>query len=206
MDPEDLDHFKTIASASARQTNASDANLSKEKSNSPHDPVSCTMRAKAIFGSYRRDEAHDPDVFVAALALVLGDFPSTVVDYAADPRTGIITKFPMGLPNVGQIKQFLDDTLAKQERLNHYATLPKPKSIRHDKPPISEPNLFVPDTSNRYQAMVKRADAEPERARYGTQRCSDGVTRSGVFVPLDWWEEPGNISEHEASEVSDAAE
>ena len=130
-------------------------------------------------------------MFVTALALVLGDFPAAVVDYAADPRTGVITKFPMGLPSVGQIKQFLDDALARQERVNRYAALPKPGRAQvFDKPPISEPNLFVPETSNRYQAMVRRAEGERDRAHFGSKTCADGVARSGVFVPLDWWEEP----------------
>jgi hypothetical protein len=79
--------------------------------------------AKAISGSYRRDEAHDPETFAAALAIIFGDYPASIVQYAADPRTGVVSKFPMGLPNVGQIKEFCDGILARQERIAHYATL-----------------------------------------------------------------------------------
>jgi hypothetical protein len=142
-----------------------------------------------ICGCYRRDEAQDPETFAAALAAVLADYPASIVEYAADPRTGVIKAFPMGLPSVGQIGQFLDDTLARQDRINRYAALPKTKLLERPRPK-AEPNLFVPDTAHRYGAMVKRADKEPERARYGSNVCADGVNRNGIFVPLNWYEDP----------------
>jgi hypothetical protein len=77
--------------------------------------------AMLICGSYRRDEAHDPDVFAAALAVVLADYTRVVVDYACDPRVGVVSRFPMGLPNVGQVKEFLDwiqDRLYRNETYN----------------------------------------------------------------------------------------
>jgi hypothetical protein len=147
------------------------------------------MRAKAICGCYRRDEAQDPETFAAGLAAVLSDYPVAIVEYAADPRTGVIKAFPMGLPSVGQVGQFLDEMQARQERINRYAALPK--APRYVGPKLkAEPNLFVPDTAHRYGAMVKRADKEPERARYGSNVCADGVNRNGIFVPLNWYEDP----------------
>jgi hypothetical protein len=68
------------------------------------------------------------------LALTFGDYPASIVQYAADPRTGVVCKFPMGLPNVGQIKEFCDGILARQERIAHYAGLGPSK--RYEPPPV----------------------------------------------------------------------
>jgi hypothetical protein len=95
----------------------------QEQSNSRPAHDWCLSKAKAIAGCYRRDEAHDPETFAAGLAVVLADYPAAIVEYAADPRTGVVSKFPMGLPNVGQIKEFCDAILTRQERINHYARL-----------------------------------------------------------------------------------
>jgi hypothetical protein len=119
----DHDSFKTINSASAERPTGSLTQRTKENSHSRLDQASCLTAAKAISGSYRRDEAHDPETFVAALAIVFGDYPASIVQYAADPRTGVVSKFPMGLPNVGQIKEFCDGIQARQERIAHYARL-----------------------------------------------------------------------------------
>src|SRR5215467_7258936 len=120
---QDRDSFKTINSASAVPPTASLTQHGKENSHSHLDQASRLTAAKAISGSYRRDEAHDPETFVAALAIIFGDYPASIVQYAADPRTGVVCKFPMGLPNVGQIKEFCDGVLARQERLQRYSEL-----------------------------------------------------------------------------------
>jgi hypothetical protein len=129
MDYQDSDNFKTINSASVGQPTASLTQHTKENSHSRLDQASCLTAAKAISGSYRRDEAHDPETFVAALALIFGDYPESIVQYAADPRTGVVSKFPMGLPNVGQIKEFCDGVLSRQERIARYSSL-GPEAIR----------------------------------------------------------------------------
>jgi hypothetical protein len=143
-----------------------------------------------IASCYRRDEAHNPELFADALALVLGDYPADIVRIAVDPRTGVIERFPMGLPNVGQIKQYLDDLLAKRDRLQHYASLPKAKPFKRALEK-AEPNLFVPNDHRRYESMAKKAEKEPERARFENHLCADGVMRAGVWVPLDWFEALG---------------
>ena len=66
-----------------------------------------------IASCYRRDEAQNPEMFASALALVLGGYPRAVVDFVADPRTGVITEYPMGLPNIGQIQKFCDNELRR---------------------------------------------------------------------------------------------
>jgi hypothetical protein len=86
------------------------------------------LGAPRFLGRFRFDwTSHDPETFAAGLAVVLADYPAAIVEYAADPRTGVVSKFPMGLPNVGQIKEYCDGILARQERLAHYSSLPKAK-------------------------------------------------------------------------------
>lgn len=186
MDLEDRDHFKMIGLASAARSSDRSA---KDKENFHLDQASCQKRAWAICGCYRRDEAQNPEAFASALAIVLGDYPASVVDYAADPRTGIITEFPMGLPNIGQIKSFLDGVQARQDRLKRYSELPKPKPFV-PKPVKAEPNLFVPMDFPRYQQMLDKHAADTEnRSYFGTKTCHDGIERNGIFVPLNWWQE-----------------
>ena len=128
MDTEDREHFKTIAEASAKPLSGSES----KTSSSPPDLDYFRVKAKAICGCYRRDEAQDPETFAAALALVLSEFPRSIVDYAADPRTGIVTKYPMGLPNVGQIRDFCEGIQASRDRAERYRTL-------RPAPPVAPP-------------------------------------------------------------------
>ena len=146
MDNEDRDHFKTIASQSVGQPIGSLRQPIGESSKSGHDQASCLLRAKAIFGCYRRDEAHDPEIFTASLAAILADYPKSIVDYAADPRTGVNTEFPMGLPNVGQIRQFLDATTRRMELLA--------QPVRKAVPFTPPPKLPGQIDANEFAALV----------------------------------------------------
>jgi hypothetical protein len=42
-----------------------------------------------MYDCYRKDEAHNPEVFSAAVAVILTDFTKEVIDYVTDPRTGL---------------------------------------------------------------------------------------------------------------------
>lgn len=147
--------------------------------------------ARAICGCYRRDEAHDPDTFAAALAVVLCDYPAEIVRYAADPRTGVIVAFPMGLPNVGQIRQYLDGVMAKQERLRRYAALPKMDCKRLPKLPAGAgalANVFVAAGTPTYARMC-------EKAKTGDAREFQ-FEEGGIRVALSWFEMPSQIAKH----------
>ena len=126
MDKEDREHFKTIASQPAKPQTDSLPPQNEGNSQSLLDQAFYLQKAKAIFGCYRRDEAHDPDMFVAGLTAVLGDYPAAIVDYVADPRTGVLSEFPMGLPNVGQIRQLCDTVARRMEVLARPRALAAP--------------------------------------------------------------------------------
>lgn len=59
-------------------------------------------RAKILFGCYRKNEANDPDIFTAAVAGVLADYPREVIEYVTDPRTGLARKSKW-MPSVAEI-------------------------------------------------------------------------------------------------------
>lgn len=189
MDRDDREHFKTMSSASAGQPTGSKTGSSAKASQpSRHDPHSCLAKARAIFSCYRRDEAQDPDGFVANLALVLGDYPASIVDLAADPRTGIITAFPMGLPNVGQIRQFLEDKLSHREKLARLAALPKPEFVRGLPRPVAGPgawaNVLLRPEHPMYARFIERAKtADPREFEF---------TNEGIRVSLAWLERPAD--------------
>lgn len=53
-------------------------------------------------------------------------------------------------------------------------------------------NLFVPDNAPNYEKLYTRhRRTEDSPARTDRRVCVDGVTRSGVWVPLGWWDEVG---------------
>ena len=91
----------------------------------PPSSVFCAERAKLLLGCYRRNVAADPDVYVAAITLVLTDFPKAVVEYATDPRTGIAARdeFKAFPPNAGEVKEFCSEEV---ERIRK-AAKPAPK-------------------------------------------------------------------------------
>lgn len=125
-------------------------------------------------------------MFAAALAIVLGDYPAEIVNYASDPRTGVISEFPMGLPSVGQIKQFLDGVQTRKDRLKHYDNLP-PAVPRLPRPPAGHgalANVFVPPDAPQYERMVEMAKTGDPRA------WRRDATRPGIWVALGWLEKP----------------
>jgi hypothetical protein len=184
MDREDREHFRTIHDPSAGRYGS---NERQAASSSALDQASCERLAETICGCYRRDEAQNPDVFAAALKAVLMDYPADIARYAADPRTGVVSAFPMGLPNVGQIRQFLEDQQARKDRLQHYSSLPK---VERRQIPRAQPgpgafaNVFVPAGTPIYPRFVERAKTADNR-EYRYEQGKDGI-----FVALGWFDGP----------------
>lgn len=117
MDSEDRDHFKTIAAAPVVQRVGSQRQQSGENSHSAPDPAYCLRRTQLLLSCYRKDEVHDPDVYSAAVAATLGDFPKSVVDYVTDPRTGLPSELKF-LPNVAEVRDACARETARQDRLS----------------------------------------------------------------------------------------
>lgn len=148
------------------------------------------MKARQIAGCYRRDEAHDPELFAGQLALVLGDYTREIIEYASDPRSGVVTKHPMGLPQVPQIKEFLDDLVRHAERTQQYAKQPRFQRDRDPLPPPERATLFVSDVAPDFDKMwAKHVETGGKESRADTRVCHfDGQRHAGVWVPPIWWE------------------
>jgi hypothetical protein len=57
-----------------------------------------------MFGCFRRQEANDPDIYVAAIAAVLNEYPPAIIDYVTDPRTGLPNTLKW-LPAVAEVRE-----------------------------------------------------------------------------------------------------
>lgn len=82
-----------------------------------------------MFSCYRRDEAHDPDTYCAAVSAVLADgYSQEVVDYITDPRTGLPSTLKF-LPSVAEVREGCDERAAHIERLARWEGLkPVPRA------------------------------------------------------------------------------
>jgi len=179
------DAYRTNGSASEPQPNGYSRPQNGANSSSRLDQASCLKAAHQICAFYRRDEAHDPEVFALALATVLGDFPPAVVAYLADPRSGVPKSFPMGLPNIGQIQQLAEDVERRQATMAKEPVQKRPRFYTRDTSAGARVNLFIgSDCGALYQEACEYAKtADPIDWRYGPNR--DGL-RQGIWVNLHW--------------------
>ena len=76
-------------------------------------------RATMLLGCYRRDEANDPEIYIAAVAAILSEYPRSVIEYVTDPRTGLprTSKWP---PNPAEVSEACD---ARKRTLDAIETL-----------------------------------------------------------------------------------
>ncbi len=147
-----------------------------------------------LFGCYRRGDANDPETYVAAVAAVLAMYDPAIIREVTDPRSGIQTteKFASWMPNAGELKIHCDGVAAYRERLDRLRqappVLPVAGRIEHhitEPPPGHHANLFVPDTHDRYAALIAwTVDGEPKFWRAG--KSSDG--RNGMWVAAHIWD------------------
>src|SRR5262249_7435276 len=118
------DHeFKTIAAAPVEPPPNSQKKLNGGNSHSGLGPEYLLNRAELLFACYRKDEAHDPQTYSAAVAAVLGDgYSREVVEYVTDPRTGIPSKQKF-LPAVAEVREACDARASHLDRMQRYQLL-----------------------------------------------------------------------------------
>lgn len=69
-----------------------------------------------MFGCYRKQDANDPDIYVAAVASILNEYPPAVIDFVTDPRTGLPNRLKW-LPTVAEVREGCDLQLATAKNL-----------------------------------------------------------------------------------------
>ena len=66
-------------------------------------PGFASLRAGMMFGCYRKQDANDPEIYVAAVTAILSEYPDSVIETVTDPRTGLPSKIKW-LPAVAEVK------------------------------------------------------------------------------------------------------
>lgn len=101
-----------------------------------------------MFSCYRKDDAHDPELYCAAIAATLGDYARGIVEFATDPRTGIASKSRF-LPSVSEVREFCDAELVRRDRLARFDGMK----------PVPRKEIPVRDGEITYDEFLKRAAA-----------------------------------------------
>lgn len=174
------------------ETSTSRQSRPSSHSTTPHQLAYATERARLLFGSYRRGDANDPEIYVRAVTAVLACYDFELMREVTDPRTGIMTteKYMSFMPNPGELKVYCDGVAAVRDRIRHLGSLPTPDFTRLRLPaPPAAPgdyaNIFVPDTHRRYATLVEWTKTGDVRCwKFG--RSSDN--RAGIWVALDIWD------------------
>lgn len=141
-----------------------------------------------LFGCYRRVDANDPDIYVAAIAAVLAIYDADMIREVTDPRTGIITseKYMSFMPSVGELKNYCDGVAARREHIKRLGSLP-PVDFNRARlpPPPRQPGdlatIFVPASNPRYQELL-------EWSKTADTRKFKFEQRPGIWVSYDTWD------------------
>ena len=105
MDLDEQEHFKTITLVPAGQRDDWQGRQSEENSGSVPDPAYCLRRTEIMLSCYRKDEAHNPEVYSSAVSAVLADgYSRDIVDFVTDPRTGLPSRNKF-LPSVAEVRE-----------------------------------------------------------------------------------------------------
>jgi hypothetical protein len=161
-------------------------------STSPHQAAYAAQRARILLGSYRRGDANDPELYVAAITAVLSRFSSEIIREVTDPNTGIQTteKYMTFMPNAGELKVYCDSVASRRNRIQRLGSLPAPDFTRLPPPPPMPGDLatvFVPASNSRYAKLLEWSKTADER------QWKYDATRPGIWVSYDTWDQRQTI-------------
>lgn len=136
-------------------------------------PILCsyskaTERARLLVGCYRKGEAEDSDIYVAALVTILCSYPEGVVLSVTDPRTGVPGDSKW-LPTIAdvrhaceiQMKPIRDEAERNRRRQESEHILQQQDADRSKRKTFAELAALYPDIVG---TTVKRAPTEAEKA------------------------------------------
>jgi hypothetical protein len=72
-----------------------------------------------LLSCYRTGDAHDPQMYVAAVVAVLSDYPLDIVTAVTNPSTGIPAKLKW-LPTIAEIKTACEDIAGPRRRITEW--------------------------------------------------------------------------------------
>lgn len=115
-----------------------------------------------MFGCYRRGDANDPDIYVAACTAVLTHYTSEIVKAVTDPCFGLPSRKTdsgwSGLPDVADVKETCEAEAARVEQLKKYAGLPVTPAKRLQRPapqPGDLATILVHPNTPQYLRMIE---------------------------------------------------
>lgn len=153
-------------------------------------------RARLLFGSYRKSDAHDPDTYALSIAEILLHYDDWIMCQATHPWTGIqrTEKFKHFPPNPGELADFCDDLNKLSKRYAYYDTLPKPDVpplIYDDAKPADRPALprerrhTLVELAERHadmtwaQNIIRAATSPVSTPEARLQACNDRLAATG---------------------------
>jgi hypothetical protein len=96
--------------------------LTSSTTSTPTSPELAAIKARQLFGCFRKGDANDPDTYAAAIAAVLTRFPPEVVAHVTDPRTGLPSRSNF-LPTVHEVRMDCEERAAVIEWPSRRAAL-----------------------------------------------------------------------------------
>lgn len=154
-----------------------------------------------LFGCYRRGDANDPEIYVAATAAVLSSYDLDLIREVTDPGIGIQSteKFMTFPPNVGELKVYCEAIAARRERVRRLGEFqaPNPNQPRLDAParaPGDLATVFVPINNSRYPELL-------EWSKTADPRFFKFERRPGIWVSYDTWDQR-SIGVRKVSEIA----
>ena len=145
-----------------------------------------TERARLMFGCYRRGDANEPDVYVAAIASVLSRYEMDVIHEVTDPFSGLPGRKKengfSGLPDVADVKEACELSASRKARISELgAARFKPNlRIARDPYPGQRANLLVRRESPQYARMVEKSKTKEASA------LDWKMDDAGIWVRYDW--------------------
>lgn len=108
--------------------------------------------ARILVGSYRRDDFHDPEVFIAQVTALFGGFPEEIVRQVIDPLRGLPrkSKFP---PTISEVGDALDEAMRP-----HYERAARERKAEEER-----------------VAVAAEAGGDPERKRELLRRWEEEI-------------------------------
>lgn len=93
-----------------------------------------------LLGCYRRGDANDPDIYVRAVASVLGEYPLEVIKWVCDPRHGLPSKSEW-LPTVSEVKKACEEAMAPIDRRRRMEEAAEERRTALSPPVFERPTL-----------------------------------------------------------------
>lgn len=143
-----------------------------------------------MFGCFRRDEAADPDTFVAAVTMILCHYAPAVVEAVTDPFSGLPVRKNergySGLPDVADVKEACEAEASRLARLETYRKLGTTQRRLPAPPRAPVPTIFTPQGFPHYDKLVRRYEAGEGPCHFENRECVDKVVRYGIWTPFSW--------------------